>query len=67
MTCIPVEHPIESPDTTLLQRLSRLGRQLAWRLARPNRLDLDGMPDHVKRDLGFMDGRDPFYEAEPRR
>ena len=28
------------------------------------RLDLDGMPDRVKRDLGFLDGRDPRYEDE---
>ena len=25
-------------------------------------LDLDAMPDRVKRDLGFLDGREPRYE-----
>lgn len=24
-------------------------------------LDLETMPDRLKRDLGFMDGRDPHY------
>jgi hypothetical protein len=31
------------------------------------RLDLDTAPDRVKRDLGFLDGRDPHYEDECRR
>jgi hypothetical protein len=26
------------------------------------KLDLDAMPDRVKRDLGFLDGREPRYE-----
>jgi hypothetical protein len=66
MVCISVERPAEKAGATLLQRLARLGRQLVWSLAQPDRLDLDSMPDRVKRDLGFMDGRDPFYEDEPR-
>lgn len=28
-----------------------------------SQLDLDAMPDRVKRDLGFMDGREPRYEG----
>ena len=23
---------------------------------------LDSMPDRMKRDMGFLDGRDPYYE-----
>jgi hypothetical protein len=28
------------------------------------KLDLEATPDRVKRDLGFLDGRDPRYEDE---
>lgn len=28
------------------------------------KLDLEVMPDRVKRDLGFLDGREPRYEDE---
>jgi hypothetical protein len=28
------------------------------------KLDLEAMPDRVKRDLGFLDGRDPRYEDD---
>ena len=31
------------------------------------RLDLDSMPPHLQRDLGFLDGRGPRYEAADRR
>jgi hypothetical protein len=31
------------------------------------KLDLDAMPDRVKRDLGFLDGREPRYEDEQMR
>jgi hypothetical protein len=31
------------------------------------KLDLDAMPDRVKRDLGFLDGREPRYEDERMR
>ncbi|MBB4566084.1 hypothetical protein [Rhizobium leucaenae] len=27
-------------------------------------LDLDEMPDRLKRDLGFLDGREPHYEDD---
>jgi hypothetical protein len=32
-------------------------------MERPDpRLDLDTMPDHMKRDLGFLDGQSPHFE-----
>ncbi|MGO4563879.1 hypothetical protein AB4Z52_02245 [Rhizobium sp. 2YAF20] len=40
---------------------------LARRVAPAAKLDLDGMPDRVKRDLGFLDGREPRYEDERAR
>lgn len=30
------------------------------------RVDLDELPDRVKRDLGFLDGREPYYEDDGR-
>ncbi|WP_156393145.1 hypothetical protein [Rhizobium sp. Root1220] len=62
-----IERLQRSTVSGLSQWLSTMGRRLAWRLARSERLDLEGMPDRVKRDLGFMDGRDPRYDAELRR
>jgi hypothetical protein len=31
------------------------------------RIDLEATPDRIKRDLGFLDGREPHYEEEERR
>jgi hypothetical protein len=31
------------------------------------KLDLDAMPERVKRDLGFLDGREPRYEDDRMR
>ena len=36
-------------------------------VARCPRLDFEIMPDRIKRDLGFLDGRDPRYEDDLRR
>lgn len=44
--------------TTIIRRLVRgIG-------SRVPQLDLDVTPDRIKRDLGFMDGRDPRYEDD---
>ena len=40
---------------------------LARRRLPVGKLDLDTMPDRVKRDLGFLDGREPRYEDERMR
>ena len=37
--------------------LSLFGR--AFRRSRTPRLDVRSLPDHLKRDLGFLGGRDP--------
>ncbi|EJC80601.1 hypothetical protein Rleg4DRAFT_2235 [Rhizobium leguminosarum bv. trifolii WSM2297] len=37
------------------------------RFCRLPRLDLDAAPDRIKRDLGFLDGRDPYYEDDRMR
>lgn len=66
MVCVTNEHMAQHvagpTHIRAFERLAHLLRGLAVRLARPDRLDLEGMPDRVKRDLGFMDGRDPYIE-----
>ena len=43
---------------SLLSRFRRFAGGLLRRADRPGPLlDLDTMPDHLKRDLGFLDGR----------
>jgi hypothetical protein len=55
-------------------RPSVLGRMLETLMelfgggAEPSpRLDLDEMPERLKRDLGFLDGREPRYEDDRMR
>jgi hypothetical protein len=40
---------------------------LERRPSRVGRLYLEAMPDRVKRDLGFLDGREPRYEDDRMR
>jgi hypothetical protein len=49
----------QSASARLLHFITYALRQMA----RPDpRLDFDTMPDHMKRDLGFLDGQEPHYE-----
>jgi hypothetical protein len=59
-----LEHAHRRTTSRASSWLSDLGRTLALRIARRERLDLEGMPDRVKRDLGFIDGRDPRYDVD---
>ncbi|MDV4153546.1 MULTISPECIES: hypothetical protein [Rhizobium] len=63
MDCYAIE---QSPPQQTIGIFRRIGGRLAliWRM--PS-LDLDTAPDRVKRDLGFLDGRDPYYEDERMR
>ncbi|MGR9077676.1 hypothetical protein [Rhizobium leguminosarum] len=63
MDCYAIE---QSPPQQTIGIFRRIGGRLTriWRM--PN-LDLDTVPDRVKRDLGFLDGRDPYYEDERMR
>ncbi|WHO74683.1 hypothetical protein [Rhizobium sp. BT03] len=64
MDCFAIEEKRPQPRMGVFKRLA--GR-LVGRFCRLPRLDLDAAPDRVKRDLGFLDGRDPFYEDACRR
>ncbi|OWO95387.1 hypothetical protein B5E41_09910 [Rhizobium esperanzae] len=60
-------HAIEESRPQQISVFLRLAGWLsgsANRLRRLPRLDLSATPDRVKRDLGFLDGRDPYYEDE---
>ncbi|MFF0950779.1 hypothetical protein ACFYE9_24865 [Rhizobium leguminosarum] len=63
MDCYAIE---QSPPQQTIGIFRRIGGQLA-RIWRMPSLDLDTVPDRVKRDLGFLDGRDPYYEDERMR
>ncbi|AXA39344.1 hypothetical protein [Rhizobium leguminosarum] len=63
MDCYAIE---QSPPQQTIGIFRRIGGRLA-RIGRMPSLDLDTVPDRVKRDLGFLDGRDPYYEDERMR
>ena len=50
----------------LFVRLMPLVASMLKRHFRPHykQLDFEAMPDHMMRDLGFLDGNDPRYEDE---
>ncbi|MBX4948068.1 hypothetical protein HJA95_00315 [Rhizobium binae] len=59
MDCFAIDEKRSQPNIGVLKRLT--GRLVGW-FCRLPRLDLDAAPDRVKRDLGFLDGREPYYE-----
>ncbi|AYG66936.1 MULTISPECIES: hypothetical protein [unclassified Rhizobium] len=62
MDCYVVEQ-MEAARPTVLARLLESLTQVFARHAEPSpHLDLDEMPDRLKRDLGFIDGREPRYD-----
>ncbi|MET0746799.1 MAG: hypothetical protein ABWY49_01280 [Rhizobium sp.] len=54
--------PSTEPCNKLVGAVSAFFAKLAARKVK--KLDLEVMPDRVKRDLGFLDGREPRYEDE---
>lgn len=62
MDCQAIEErrsPAKEALITVLIR--RLARGIGSRMPQ---LDMDVTPDRIKRDLGFLDGRDPRYEDD---
>ncbi len=64
MDCVAVEQDRPAKAAGVIGWFPAFGRRLVRRLSGRDRLELEGMPDRVKRDLGFMDGREPRYEQE---
>ncbi|WP_438752589.1 hypothetical protein [Pararhizobium sp. O133] len=64
MECQVVEkYEIRSPSWFQRTWFS-LRRGLAWTQPRYPRLDLEVMSDYMKRDMGFLDGRDPHQDTD---
>ncbi len=62
MDCYVMEQ-VEAARPTVLARLLESLAQVFVKHAEPSpHLDLDEMPDRLKRDLGFLDGREPHYD-----
>ncbi|NTF42780.1 hypothetical protein A6U86_23255 [Rhizobium sp. AC27/96] len=62
MDCYAVER-IEMAKPSGFARVLESLAQVFSRHGEPSpHLDLEDMPDRVKRDLGFLDGREPRYE-----
>ena len=65
MSCHAIEENRSSAKEALIASvIRRLARGIGSRVPR---LDMDAMPDRIKRDLGFLDGRDPHYEDDRSR
>ena len=60
MTCDVIEHterkPLLSLDAVVRLTSTLFGRAV---VAKPV-LDVNALSDHIKRDMGFMDGRGPY-------
>ncbi|MDE1991961.1 MAG: hypothetical protein KGI75_05635 [Rhizobiaceae bacterium] len=67
MDCYAIEHTAAAKQPILARALIALTQVFAGRAEPSSRLDLDDIPDRVKRDLGFLDGREPHYEDERMR
>ena len=67
MDCSTIEENRPQQSIGAFRRLAGWLAGSANRFCRLPRLDLSVMPDRVKRDLGFLDGRDPYYEDERMR
>ncbi|NLS15510.1 hypothetical protein HGP16_02925 [Rhizobium sp. P40RR-XXII] len=62
MDCYVVEQ-VQAARPTVLERLLESLTRAFVKHAEPSpHLDLDEMPDRLKRDLGFLDGREPRYD-----
>ncbi|HEX8049376.1 hypothetical protein [Rhizobium sp.] len=62
MDCHAVEQVNIARPSVLARMLETLAQVFPGRTASLPRLDLDEMPEQIKRDLGFLDGRAPHYE-----
>ncbi|WP_064695776.1 hypothetical protein [Rhizobium aegyptiacum] len=67
MDCHAIEERRPRQEVGIFSRLAGRLASRADRFRRLPRLDLNATPDRVKRDLGFLDGRDPHYEDERMR
>ncbi|MBB3287777.1 MULTISPECIES: hypothetical protein [Rhizobium] len=62
MDCYVVEQAETARPGILARLLESLAQALVKHAEPSLHLDLDDMPDRLKRDLGFLDGREPHYD-----
>ncbi len=62
MDCYVVEQVEAARPTVLARLLESLAHVFVTHGEPSPHLDLDEMPDRLKRDLGFLDGREPHYD-----
>ncbi|MGR9171389.1 hypothetical protein [Rhizobium sp. KDH_Rht_773_N] len=65
MDCQAIEENRSVAREALIATVAR--RLLRGIGSRMPKLDMDVTPDRIKRDLGFLDGRDPRYEDDRSR
>ncbi|TCS04663.1 MULTISPECIES: hypothetical protein [unclassified Rhizobium] len=65
MNCQTIEESNSSAREALITIVVR--RLIGGIGSRMPRLDMDVTPDRIKRDLGFLDGREPRYEEDGSR
>jgi len=63
MNCTAMDHTEAAKEVHEIAIGARLQAWFNRTFVYSSRLDLEAMPDRMKRDLGFMDGRDPPYEG----
>jgi hypothetical protein len=64
MSCQTIEQPSIGKIPAWARLIATLTSALLRHGGAPGKLDLDDMPDRVKRDMGFLDGREPRYEDD---
>nr|WP_047456490.1 hypothetical protein [Rhizobium rhizogenes] len=62
MDCYVVEQVNVARPSVLARARTALSKAFAGRTEPAPRLDLEEMSEQIKRDLGFLDGRTPYYE-----
>ncbi|MEZ2130448.1 MULTISPECIES: hypothetical protein [unclassified Sinorhizobium] len=67
MDCYAVERENCAEPRLIARIIAGLIAAFTPTAERGPRLDLEIMPDRIKRDLGFRDGREPRYEEDLRR
>ncbi|KAA0700580.1 hypothetical protein DTW90_02710 [Neorhizobium sp. P12A] len=67
MSCQIVEQTSVEKIPAWMRLIELLSLPLSRGDGTPGKIDLDDMPDRVKRDMGFLDGREPRYEDDLRR
>lgn len=67
MDCYAIERENCAEHSLIARVIAGLAAALTSTVEYGPRLDLEIMPDRIKRDLGFLDGREPRYEEDLRR